>query len=141
MMDIIKPVLRKQPDVIVLHSGTNDISNNVNTLKQIKKLVNFIKEVDSETKETKIAISGIINRTDNDYRDAIRKINDSLRTYCQNHNHIFIDNENVDETCLNRSNLHLNKKGNSYFANNIIDSTDVDLWPSGLRCRTRVQRS
>ena len=32
MCDYIKPELRHQPDVVILHCGTNDISNEINTL-------------------------------------------------------------------------------------------------------------
>ena len=35
MCDYIKLKLRHQPDVIILHCGTNDISNEINTLKKL----------------------------------------------------------------------------------------------------------
>ena len=34
----IKPELRQTPDVVIVHCGTNDIPNNINTVKKIKKL-------------------------------------------------------------------------------------------------------
>ena len=43
MCDYIKPELRHQPDVIILHCGTNDILNEINTLKKLKK---FLKEIE-----------------------------------------------------------------------------------------------
>ena len=39
MIDYIKPELRHQPDIIYLHCGTNDMSNNVNTVKTMWKLI------------------------------------------------------------------------------------------------------
>ena len=32
--DYIKPELRHKPDVIIIHCGTNDIENEINTLKK-----------------------------------------------------------------------------------------------------------
>ena len=37
--DYIKPELRQKPDVVIVDCGTNDIPNNINTFKKIKKLV------------------------------------------------------------------------------------------------------
>ena len=38
MYDYIKPELRHQPYAIILLCGKNDISNEINTLKKLKKL-------------------------------------------------------------------------------------------------------
>ena len=40
---------------------------------------------------------------------------------------IYIDNDNINESCLNNSKLHLNKKGTSLFSKNISTSVDV-IW-------------
>ena len=37
MADHIKPILRKSPDLIILHCGTNDLANEVDTIGQIKQ--------------------------------------------------------------------------------------------------------
>ena len=42
MIDYIKPELRHKPDIVILYCGTNDITNYVNTVKKIKKLVKEI---------------------------------------------------------------------------------------------------
>ena len=44
--DYIKPELRQKPDVVlvIVHCGTNDIPNDINTVKKIKKLVQVIGE-------------------------------------------------------------------------------------------------
>ena len=33
MMDYIKPIVRRKPDVLVIHTGTNDLTYGVNTMK------------------------------------------------------------------------------------------------------------
>ena len=42
MYDYIKQKLRHQSDVTILHCGTNDISNDTNTLKKLKTLLKEI---------------------------------------------------------------------------------------------------
>ena len=48
MCDYIELELRHQPDVIILHCGTNDISNGINTPKKLKKL---LKEIEGHTQK------------------------------------------------------------------------------------------
>ena len=68
LMDYVKPAMRKKPKALVIHTGTNDIQQEINTIKMVKKLVRVIKETDSE-KETEIVFSGLIQREDDDFRD------------------------------------------------------------------------
>ena len=42
MNDYIKPELRHQPDVTILHCGTSDIRHEIHTLKKFKKLLKEI---------------------------------------------------------------------------------------------------
>ena len=53
-MDCVKPAMRK---ALVIHTGTNDIQQEINNMKMVKKLIKIIKEIDSE-KETEIIFSG-----------------------------------------------------------------------------------
>ena len=52
--------LRQNPDVVIVHCETNDIPNNINTVKKIKKLVKEIEENYHEN-IAQIVISSIIN--------------------------------------------------------------------------------
>ena len=61
--DYIKPELRHKPDVIIIHCGTNDIENEINTVKKIKKLVKEIDEYDKQN-PPKVVISSLIKRYD-----------------------------------------------------------------------------
>ena len=47
--DHIKPSLRKAPEQIIIHVGTNDISNKPNYLKNVKKIVRLVKETCNDT--------------------------------------------------------------------------------------------
>ena len=114
MIDYMKPELRHKPDIIILQSGTNDIPNDVNTIKNMKKL---IKEVEENDGSTDIVISGLIKRFDCNVIDDIERINEKFKRWCISKGFTFIDNNNINESCLNRSKLHLNRRGSSCLAN------------------------
>ena len=76
MIDYIKPELRHKPDIVILHCGTNDIANDVNTVKKMKKLVKKIEENDGSTD---IVISGLIKRFNHNAIDDTERINEKLK--------------------------------------------------------------
>ena len=88
----------------------------MNTVKKIKKLVKQIEENDGSTDKV---ISGLIKRFDRNAIDDIGKINEKLKRWCIGKRLTFIDNNNINEFCLNRGKLHLNRRGLSYLANNL----------------------
>ena len=115
LIDHIKPAIRKNPDIVVIHTGVNDLQNNCNIVKKAKKLVSAIKEVGKDN-SIKIAFSSIINREDEDFKDKINDVNNKLKNYCNSAGMDFIDNSNIDGSCLNRGKLHLNRKGTAALA-------------------------
>ena len=128
LIDHIKPAIRKNPDIVVIHTGTNDLQNNCNIVKKAKKLVSAVKEVDKDN-SIKIAFSSIINREDEDFKDKINDVNNKLKSYCNSAGMDFIDNSNIDGSCLNRGKLHLNRKGTAALAKNFcrfVGSLPVD---------------
>ena len=107
-IDYVQPTVRKKPNLIIIHSEANDIQNNVNTLQKIRKVISSIKEYDTND-NIKIALSSIIHRSDHDFEDKINETNRKLENLFKGKSMIFINNSNIDSTCLNRSKLHLNK--------------------------------
>ena len=77
-IDHIKPAIRKNPDIVVIHTGANDLQNNCNIVKKAKKLVSAVKEVDKDNSR-KIAFSSIINREDEDFEDNVNDVNNKLK--------------------------------------------------------------
>ena len=71
MIDYRKPEPRHKPDIVILHCGTNYITNDVNTVKKIKKLA---KEIEENDGLTDIVISGLIKRFDRNAIDDIEKL-------------------------------------------------------------------
>ena len=73
MLAYIKPIVRRKPDVLVIHTGTNDLTNGVNTMKEVR-LVKCVKELDKE-EEVKIGFSSVINRSDRNLEKEIVELN------------------------------------------------------------------
>ena len=110
MLDLIKPVIRKKPSEIIIHTGCNDLTNNINPLTNIKKIVKLVKD---GSPDIKLTFSSIMTRKDAKHvtEKVIVDCNNHLKNYCQQNNLGFIDNSNIDETCLGKRKLHMGKKG------------------------------
>ena len=119
LLNHIKPSLPRKPNKIIIHVGTNDLISDDNMLNNVKKITELVKE---ETPATKLAFSSIIIRKDReDLFERIKIINSHLLQYCNQHDVGFIDNSNIAESCLDISNVHLNRKGNSLLAKNFLN--------------------
>ena len=68
----------------------------------------------------KVIISSIIAREDADYDAKMIAANAELRKVCRKNKWVYVDNENIDSSCSNISGLHLNTKGHSMLARNLI---------------------
>ena len=78
----------------------------------------MIKENDKEN-DVEIAFSGIVHRQDCNCMGMIDDTNKTLKSYSASVCIGFIHNANMDGSCLNRSKLPLNRKGDSPFAKNM----------------------
>ena len=77
IIDYVRPTARKKSDMIIIHTGTNDIQNKVNTLQKVRKVITTIKEVDVKN-EIQIAFSSVIHRDDEGFEEKIKEINRNL---------------------------------------------------------------
>ena len=84
------------------------MSNNINTLQKLREVISTIKEPDTDD-YIKIALYSIVYRSRHDFKNNITETNKNLKTSCKGKCMIFINNNNNDDTCLNRSKLNLNK--------------------------------
>ena len=116
LIDHIKPVARRKPDTVVLHIGTNDLTNDINTPEKLQEVVDILQR---ESNETKIALSSLVTRSDkSNLQLKVSTLNTSLKVFCAKNPIDLIDNSNLDVSCLGAKKRHLNRKGNSYLANN-----------------------
>ena len=105
--DHFKPMLRKNPDAITIHSGTNDAKNDKPTKKKKKKKV--IKQIEYTNPEIQVIISGLIHREDREINDETASISNQLESYCCSKSVLFVNNDNMKLSCLAKDKLHLNK--------------------------------
>ena len=124
MIDYTEPVARKMSDSILLHVGTNDLVKGINTMKNIRKCVEAIRELDN-LENIQVGFSSKMNRSDKDFSKEISQFNVKLKRYCLGRGFIYVDNNNINESCLDNSKLHLNKKDTNLFCKNISTSLDV----------------
>ena len=74
LIDQIEAAIRKNSDVVVIYTGTNDLQNNCKIVKKTKKLVIVVKEVDKDN-SVKVAFPSIINCENEDFKDKINDVN------------------------------------------------------------------
>ena len=96
-------------DAIILHVGTNDL-----VYKEIEKAAEEMEELvkDMKVHAQNVAVSSVIKRFDGKVKASkISNFNNILHELCIKHKITFVDNECIDNSMLNKSNLHLNQKG------------------------------
>ena len=118
--EYFKPTLNSNPDEIVIHIGTNDLKTK-SARNTAEGIIDLAKWVESSLPATKISISELTLRNDQEeLRNKVTETNKMLMKFCNQHDWLLINHLNIDESCLNRSKLHLNKKGTGRFSSNLI---------------------
>ena len=111
-------LLKYQPESVIIHAGTNNLTNGINMLNDAKKIV---KELTTKLSKVKIAFSRVITRNDKKNLDKnVTETNKRLRNYCRQKDIDYIDDSNITEDLLGIKKLHLNRKGNSFFAKDLL---------------------
>ena len=120
MKDYVKPSLKFQSDLYILHAGTNDLRTEKTPEVIANQIVELAKKM--KTSDNEVMISGITKRRDH-YNKKGLVVNEYLRKLCCNESIEFIDNSNISsETHLNNSGLHLNFKGTDILGSNFVKS-------------------
>ena len=121
MSDFLKPTIRKKPNKLIIHAGTNDVrhsSPKVIAEKVTKLGENFRKE----SSQTEIIISSLVTRGDSqELAIKVRETNNILKSKCASKNWLFLDNSNIDRSFLNYRGLHLNHNGSKLLQENIAN--------------------
>ena len=119
MKHYVQPTLSTPPETLVLHVGTNDLSQK-SVQEVLQDLTSLGQSICTDSPTTKLVISGIIKRTDNsNLTSKVSELNATLRQVCTTNNWGYISHESIDRTHLNTSGVHLNKKGTAIMAQNI----------------------
>ena len=81
----------------------------------------MVKKVKNSSPNTKFVFSSVILRKDKkDISKKIGEANQRLKSDCKQKNIDVVDNSNIMEEHLGSKNLHLNKRGNSILAKNLL---------------------
>ena len=121
MKDYIKPSLKFNPDLIILHTGVNDLRSNKSPNVIADEIINLA--CDIKTNSNDVVISGLVGRND-DLNFKLQQVNNILIDKCTDRNLFYIDNSNIRRQHLN-SKMHLNHKGTSQLAHNFLDCINV----------------
>ena len=120
MSDYVKPCTRENnPDHIIFHVGTNDISSTKTPEFIARSILDLAKNVLSEN--CSVSVSNIIPRNDQ-WNNKVREVNDCLPRLCTNENISLIDHSrSIDpRKHLNNSKLHLNIRGSNKLRDNFV---------------------
>ena len=118
IIDHVKPVARKRPDMLLIHCRTNDITNNIDTSKHLKEIVSTVREI---TPQTKIVLSAATIRRDrHGMEKKTQELNCKIKAISVEDRLEFLNNDNIDDPCLGIKGLHLNVRGKAVFAKNIL---------------------
>ena len=106
-------MLKKKPAHLIIHAGTNDVAHH-EPEEIAKNIIALTKSAEQEG--IKCAVSNIVKRDDHDLWNKAQIVN------CLSNDPevSIIDNSNITLNHLNRSGLHLNKRGDGALALNII---------------------
>ena len=116
MSDYVKPSLKYKPDLMIIHTKTNDLRSDKTPSDITEEIMNLVERI--KTDENDIIVSGVVARTDN-LNDKGLQVNALLKLKCVKYNVQFIDHSNISSRYhLNASGLHLNPKGTIALAKN-----------------------
>lgn len=122
MKHYLMPTVDKSPQQIILHVGTNDLRDHSPTLVA-ENIVDLARKIEMES-NAEVILSELVSRSDNVPNDAVKAVNKRLLKYCNQNDWRMIKHQNIDRTCLNKSGLHLNEKGNNILFRNFVNALD-----------------
>ena len=80
ILEKLDVIIKEKPDDLIVHVGTNDVTNNVNLLTNVKKIFNKVSE---QLPSTSMAFSSIINRKDKtNIQKTLTDTNARLKNFC-----------------------------------------------------------
>jgi lysophospholipase L1-like esterase len=118
--DIRKTVVRKEPENIILHVGTNDLNKSASPDQIAQGIINLGIQINQDSPQTSIIISEILPRTDkSNLLIKASQVNNIVKKYCDQNKWGYINHKAINATCLHSKRLHLNKKGTAIIAKSI----------------------
>ena len=123
---LCKTDISENPDHIILHVGTNDLTTNIPPEKVGESIIDLASSLKSNS--CSVAISNITVRNDR-YRKKVVQVNRHLKTLCIERNFELITPDNITtEKHLNGSKLHLNKRGTVILSNTFTEAISNSIY-------------
>ena len=93
ILEKLDSIIKEQPDYFTVHVATNDLTNNVNLLTNVKKIFN---KVSKESSSTSITFSSFINhKGKTNIQKTLTDTNARLKKFCMQKGTSFIDNSSI----------------------------------------------
>ena len=118
MERFLQPLINKKPDQIILHIGTNDVSNGVSVKQATDQIMALCEKIKAHG--IKCTFPSITLRGDELWPIA-KAVNNGIHNKIDGLDIDYIDNNNTEARHLNRSMLHLNHYGTPKLAGNMIN--------------------
>ena len=100
----MKPPLKRDPDGVIIHVGTNDLSQAPETFA--KNIIDIVKN--STTKKNQILVSSIVPQRDNLNGKGCQK-NNILQKLCVENSFAYVNHDNIKpQQYCNYGGVHLN---------------------------------
>ena len=144
-------IIKDQFETVILHVGKNDL-----VLKDPELVATKMDRLITETKSKarKVAVCSVVKRYDGRVAaSSITHFNNLVSNLCSQHNIVFLNNDHIDKSLLNRTDLHLNQTGDRALAcvfctnlksnrvkinNRPVNTRDEHVFPNAYRnCRKR----
>ena len=120
MKHYVKPCIReKNPDYVIFHLGTNELSSELPPERIAKSIINVAKNTQSDSRI--VSISGIVPRNDN-FNIKSTEVNKELSKMCDKEKLLFLSHSNINPKIhLNKSKLHLNRNSYENLGKNFVN--------------------
>ena len=119
---VIPTMIEEKPEVVVIHTGGNDLRTPKNNPVSVDSIVNSIIDAGKACEAygaKRIIISGVIIRKTGYMETRRREINNLLKDLCYKNGYLFIDNDLIIQDNL-YDGVHLNEEGSVILAKNIL---------------------
>ena len=112
METYVKPIIQDDtPDVVILHTGCNDISDKNMSANDIAEGIINIGSYYKEHNVNNATISSLICRPQKHFQHKVNAVNKMLMNRCKNYDLGYIDNNNIKVVFLVQDGLRLKEKG------------------------------
>ena len=118
MKAYIRPPLKRTPDRVIIHIGTNDLRSSQDPETIAKNIIDIAKS--GTTNKNEILVSSIVPRQDN-LSSKGRQLNNILQTLCVENNLAYVNNDSIaPRQHCNYGGVHLNTAESKVLIENFI---------------------